>query len=413
MSDASPGFRQFREWVLQKAEDTEFDVETEDFGNLVIQEADGFYYFYDEAQRRLIKNFVLRVGPRVDTMCSVVLVPKEGGLTPRLRMWKKDKSQAGKAGAIAYEAIQANEESVLAKSSVDLDDAHENLWKLINFLESVQEIELPAHQFRVTPAANMELVRAFEGQDKGTVLAAVKAYLGNDLTEADVQMLVGRRRALERFEKMLEQPGFFAAEMHRRGKTRVEAVWQEFFEENQWIFGYGLNLVACEAYSDKGLELITTGANVFTGGGKRIDAVMRTRGFIQSLVFTEIKKPDTRLLRDEQYRAPDVYQPHGELSGAVSQVQKTTHKAIRKLEDLHRQHNAEGGFEFEVSTIKPRQVVVAGHLSQLADGDSPNVEKLTSFELYRRSQQDLEILTFDELLARARFIVETTEMAAG
>lgn len=290
MSDASPGFRQFREWVLQKAEDTEFDVETEDFGNLVIQEADGFYYFYDEAQRRLIKNFVLRVGPRVDTMCSVVLVPKEGGLTPRLRMWKKDKSQAGKAGAIAYEAIQANEESVLAKSSVDLDDAHENLWKLINFLESVQEIELPAHQFRVTPAANMELVRAFEGQDKGTVLAAVKAYLGNDLTEADVQMLVGRRRALERFEKMLEQPGFFAAEMHRRGKTRVEAVWQEFFEENQWIFGYGLNLVACEAYSDKGLELITTGANVFTGGGKRIDAVMRTRGFIQSLVFTEIKK---------------------------------------------------------------------------------------------------------------------------
>ncbi len=50
---------------------------------------------------------------------------------------------------------------------------------------------------------------------------------------------------------------------------------------------------------------------------------------------------------------------------------------------------------------------MVGHLSQLVDRDVPNVEKMTSFELFRRDQHDVEILTFDELYARARFIVES------
>lgn len=33
----------------------------------------------------------------------------------------------------------------------------------------------------------------------------------------------------------------------------------------------------------------------------------------------------------------------------------------------------------------------------------------TAFELYRRNQQEVEILTYDELLARAQYIVRTTE----
>jgi hypothetical protein len=34
---------------------------------------------------------------------------------------------------------------------------------------------------------------------------------------------------------------------------------------------------------------------------------------------------------------------------------------------------------------------------------------MTSFELFRRSQLGVEVITFDELLARARFIAETDE----
>jgi hypothetical protein len=180
-------------------------------------------------------------------------------------------------------------------------------------------------------------------------------------------------------------------------------------KDNPWIFGYGLKLVSTEGVRPERLEQVTTGAGLFTGGGKRIDAALRTRGFIHSLLFAEIKHHDTDLLKRAPYRPPDVYQVSDELSGAVAQVQKTAHKAVRDLADLHRQHTPDGTFQFEVSTIKPKQAVVLGDLKQLTIAGTVNVEMLTSFELYRRSQQDVEILTFDELLARARFIARAQE----
>lgn len=402
-------FRKLTDLIRQKAKDNEFDVATGDFSNLVVQAAEGFHFFYDSAEKRLIKSFVVREGPRVDTMCDVILAGKDEALTPRLRLWKKDKAKSGKDNVA--EETASGEVAIVVKSMVDVGDCAENFWKLMDFLRTFKGVELPSHEFRVTPAADAELLDALKGHNKGAVLTAVKAYLGGDITERDVQMLVDRRKTLEYFERLLNEEGFIESERNRIALKGIEAVWQRFFEDNPWIFGYGLTLVSCEAISEKGLEVITTGANVFSGGGKRIDAVMRTRGFIQSLLFAEIKRHDTNLLMSQQYREPDVYQVSKELSGAVAQVLKTTHKAIKDLQDLHRQNTPEGNFEFEVSTITPRQVVIVGHLRELARDGEINVEKMTSFELFRRSQLGVEILTFDEVLERARFIVESGEAA--
>ena len=60
-----------------------------------------------------------------------------------------------------------------------------------------------------------------------------------------------------------------------------------------------------------------------------------------------------------------------------------------------------------------RQAVIVGHLGQFALDGAINIEKMTSFELFRRSQGGTDILTFDEVLARARFIVESGEATAA
>ncbi|MER5871801.1 Shedu immune nuclease family protein [Streptomyces sp. NPDC002044] len=187
-----------------------------------------------------------------------------------------------------------------------------------------------------------------------------------------------------------------------------EAVWQSFFEENPWIFGYGLNLVACEPLDDGKLERITTGANIFTGAGKRSDAVMRSKGFISSLLLCEIKTHMTPLLASAPYRPPDVYQVSKEVVGAVAQVQKTAHKALRLVTgQLHRLYQDDGApTDIEISTARPRQVLVIGTLSEFTERGAANPEKNTSFEQYRRSIQDVEVITFDELYERACFIVE-------
>ena len=70
VSDQDQKLPTFKERVLLRASETQFDVEHDDFSSLEIREAERFHYFYDRDRKRLIKNFVLRVGPRVDTMCN-------------------------------------------------------------------------------------------------------------------------------------------------------------------------------------------------------------------------------------------------------------------------------------------------------------------------------------------------------
>ncbi|MEU1601309.1 Shedu anti-phage system protein SduA domain-containing protein [Streptomyces sp. NPDC005708] len=74
-------------------------------------------------------------------------------------------------------------------------------------------------------------------------------------------------------------------------------------------------------------------------------------------------------------------------------------KASRPLRTRRRTHR-------EISTVRPRQVLVIGSLSEFSDRGSANPEKITSLEQYRRSIQDVEVITFDKLYKRACFIVE-------
>jgi hypothetical protein len=50
--------------------------------------------------------------------------------------------------------------------------------------------------------------------------------------------------------------------------------------------------------------------------------------------------------------------------------------------------------------------MVIARLSEFSEHASTNPEKIASFEQYRRSIKDVEVITFDELYERACFIVE-------
>jgi Shedu protein SduA, C-terminal len=212
-----------------------------------------------------------------------------------------------------------------------------------------------------------------------------------------------RRKQLEKFEALLRDGKYFAEEQ-RSLNTTPEGVWQKFFEANTWIFGYGLSFQFLSGLDMRKLELVVRGADV-TGTGKRVDALMKTRGLINSLCFVEIKRHDKELLSEQQHR-PGVWGPSQYLSNAVSQVQATVQDAIesigRKLVPNDRFGNPTGEVLFN---IQPRSCLIVGHLSELQADRGVNENKFRSFELYRRNTVRPEILTFDELLERARFIV--------
>lgn len=151
------------------------------------------------------------------------------------------------------------------------------------------------------------------------------------------------------------------------------------------------------------------------GVGKRADALLRTSGRIKSMVFAEFKNHRTPLLVDKFYRS-GCWPPSGELSGGVAQVQGTVHRAVTEIGD-RLQAVADDGSDIPgqyTYMLQPRAFLVIGHLDQLrgkAGGD--HHDRVRSFELYRRQLHEPEIVTFDELLARAEWHITAAENDAG
>src|SRR5690242_3898531 len=83
-------------------QDTEFQVGNDDFSFLEIRNSgnnSGFHYFFDIKGNRLITDFVLEERAQVATLCQVTLIKKGDEYSPRIRLWKKDKTKVGRKAA--------------------------------------------------------------------------------------------------------------------------------------------------------------------------------------------------------------------------------------------------------------------------------------------------------------------------
>lgn len=404
------GTDDFDSILMSTRTDKEFDVATDDFLQLEVRRNgnNAFHYFFHVSDRRPVSDFILHNGPRVSTICTVTFIYSGGSYRPRFKYWKKDKDKAGKYAE--EELSTEGSGSLFVKALVDTSQGHKNFWKLINYLQECANISIPRDRFRAVIGDSAQLADLLKENDKDTLVGVMAKLVGSKLTEADLNLIANRKGQLEIFHKLMTDRGYFDTQRTRLSK-KAEAVWQHFFDRNSWIFGYGLILIACETYDSSRLERVTTGASAFRGAGKRVDGLLRTRGAVSSLVFCEIKTPGTDLLKAVAYRPPDVYQPSTELVGAVCQVQKTTEKAVREIGMFLHKHVDPDGTpgDFEVFTIRPRQIVVAGLASEFATSNGINSEKVATFEPYRRAIHDVEIITFDELYQRARFIVEDAQ----
>jgi hypothetical protein len=148
---------------------------------------------------------------------------------------------------------------------------------------------------------------------------------------------------------MLDDPTFFEAEKARIAAKGAEALWQQFFERNPWIFGYGLSFIFTTTLDDKKLEQVVAGASL-TGRGKRVDGLLRTRGRVSSLCFVEIKSHSTPLLERQQYR-PETWLVSREVSGAIAQAQRSVQSALIAIKNCLRSKDPEGTPTGEVSYL--------------------------------------------------------------
>jgi antiviral defense system Shedu protein SduA len=231
-----------------------------------------------------------------------------------------------------------------------------------------------------------------------------RALIESDATAEDVIALRRRREVVETMRSWLEDEAAFDAAQHlAKGPERA---WQALLEDNPWVLGIGLGGQLYTSWDEEKLEQVTTGANIATAG-KRIDALLQTNGLVRSLAFAEIKHHQTPLLAKSPYR-PAAWGPSNELAGALVQVQQTVRMAVRDLGEFIAELGDDGSRTGDGTFVsQPRSFLIVGSLGQLKGSLGGAIDdKVHSFELFRRNVVQPEIITFDELLARAEWHVK-------
>ncbi|MCZ4366628.1 Shedu immune nuclease family protein [Sulfitobacter dubius] len=229
----------------------------------------------------------------------------------------------------------------------------------------------------------VERFRAMDGQARETLLRTLQGSLSAE----EVNILLGRRQALEAFERRM-QDGQWA-----------EKDWQDFFDAEPWVFGYGLDYRVMRTFDR---EMTVSGGGTDNRGKPVVDFLM---SFTDYTVLVEIKRPDTRIFRNGGGARAGTRSFSPEFMSAVSQIleQKAEWSAFAGTGE---HFSRDGSRQLEVRTRNAKTILVIGsraEFEEAADLREARVMRDT-FELFRRETSSIDIVTFDELLERARFI---------
>lgn len=286
----------------------------------------------------------------------------------------------------------------------------EEIGTLMDFIKNIQSVKLEnSSPINITDEALKKLVVS-DSQARSLLHENQEIFaqlIKSEITKEDIVAVGYRKRQVGLFKRLLTDKKYFEEVKTKRNCTN-ESLWQKYFEKNQWVFGYGLGYLFLSSLNDKKLEQVVQGHNV-NNYGKRVDALMKTSGIISNLCFVEIKTDTTSLLDNKPYRS-GCWSPSKELAGAVAQIQGTVASAVETLSNKINLEDNEGNpTGEEIFNYQPKSFLVIGNLDEFSSEHGINKDKFKSFELYRKNTSNPEIITFDELFERAKFIVKNNE----
>lgn len=162
-----------------------------------------------------------------------------------------------------------------------------------------------------------------------------------------------------------------------------EEFWQTLFQKYSWILS---QIFSCP-FIQIGTKFYCGGKEDDDKGGVKGDLLYKNN-LTGSLAFIEIKTPGTKIISkkyrgDEKEKENIIYSMKDDLSGSVNQVLNQRKVYHQSFGDSNGKilHNA-------------KCILIIGYLEDL----DPDMKK--SFELYRSSLREVEIITYDELFER-------------
>ncbi|MDZ4310318.1 MAG: Shedu immune nuclease family protein [Cypionkella sp.] len=271
--------------------------------------------------------------------------------------------------------------------------------RLFSFLRQIEFIDMSNEDnFQIEDISTQDGPKAIiDASDKGIVeqiramsegeRQAVIQGLGQTLTSEEINILLGRRQALAEFEKQI------------LSREWNEPDWQNFFERQPWVFGYGLDYRVMRQFDR---EMMLGGAGTDNKNKPTVDFL---ETFTDYTVLVEIKRPDTRIFKIGKGGRAGTWEFSAEFTGAVSQILEQKAEWL-SFAQTGEHWSKDGSRKLEARTRNARTILIVGshrEFDTLENLRSGQIMRDT-FELFRRENRTIDIITFDELLERARFI---------
>jgi hypothetical protein len=218
---------------------------------------------------------------------------------------------------------------------------------------------------------------------------SVMQDIHQSLSKDDINILLGRKQGLIEFEQQMEL-----------GEWNEER-WQDYFERQSWVFGYGLDYRIMRQFSR---EATVGGGGTDNQGKPTVDFLMNFKDYT---VLVEIKKPDTAIFKSSRGGRAGTWEFSTDFISAVSQILEQKAEWLSYAQTG--EHYDKSGIEIlRARTRNAKSILIIGSRDEFLKVENPREAsiKKDTFELFRRENRTIDIVTFDELLERARFITQ-------
>ncbi|MFC7702047.1 Shedu immune nuclease family protein [Bradyrhizobium sp. GCM10028915] len=274
--------------------------------------------------------------------------------------------------------------------------------RLLSFLHKIEFIDLSnSENFQIedisTKAGPKAIIDASDREIVSRIKTMTEAQrnsllqtLQQSLTPEEINILLGRKQGIQEYEEHIQLLDW------------SEVQWQDFFDREQWVFGYGLDYRMMRQFDRE----MTVGAGGSDNRNKPvIDFLM---SFTDYTVLVEIKTPSTPIFATGRRGRAGTWEFSRDFMSAVSQIieQKAEWLSFAQTGE---HYNRSGTEHLTARTRNAKTILVIGsrdEFSKTAGLREANIMRDT-FELFRRESRSIDIVTFDELLERARFITRS------
>lgn len=382
----------------------EFDLTNGDLSSLEIVEKSGGgnCFVRSKGGQHYYGSFVLDKNRETTTLCDLQFyrssvtncyIPR-----PTFRKIKNDGTNQTCRG----EAIR-----------IDFNDGEkaQRFWELIGFLGSFKDLVDTGsfnRKYKVVTADYAQFLKSLNTPDK--IKAVTELIRHGDFSTDDIKSLIyeSRKKSLKRFLWLLRNKTLkdgTCRDLYRThfDLTGEEAVWHHFLKANDWILGLNADLRFTSEYIDEariGVEQ-TDGK-----GSPKVDFL----GVTNYTTLVELKTPDTPIFKERRgsHSRTNTWELSTEFISGISQClgQKLTMDedyAVKPIVD-------EDGNIISKDVVYNADVkvifIIGCRYSQFPHNRmSDNIIKSKTFEMFRRNNRNVEIITYDELFERAYHIV--------